>query len=147
MAVLIQQMVVPEISFVMHTVNPVAQHPDEVYVELAAGLGEALASGKIPGVPYRMVCNKHTGSVCMLAFASFSYAIWPGPSGNLIQKTVDYSRTGLSKDKVFRNRLGGRLGSIGRFVEDSVGTPQDIEGLVLEDKIYLVQSRPQQGVF
>ncbi len=147
MAVLIQQMVVPEISFVMHTVNPVAQHLDEVYVELAAGLGEALTSGEIPGVPYRMVCNKHTGSVCMLAFASFSYAILPGPSGSLIQKTVDYSRIGLSKDKVFRNRLGGRLGTIGRFVEDSVGRPQDIEGLVLEDKIYLVQSRPQQGVF
>ncbi|MCD6197553.1 MAG: hypothetical protein J7K15_03135, partial [Deltaproteobacteria bacterium] len=53
----------------------------------------------------------------------------------------------LSKDKVFRNRLGGRLGSIGRFVEDSMGMPQDIEGLVLEDEIYLVQSRPQQGVF
>ena len=116
-------------------------------MELAVGLGEALASGKIPGVPYRMVCNKHTGSVCMLAFASFSYAIWPGPSGSLIQKTVEYSRTGLSKDKVFRNRLGGRLGSIGRFVEDSLGIPQDIEGLVLEDKIYLVQSRPQQGLF
>ena len=83
----------------------------------------------------------------MPAFASFSYAIWPGPSGNLIQKTVDYSRIGLSKDKVFRNRLGGHLGAIGRFVEDSEGIPQDIEGLVLEDKIYLVQSRPQQGVF
>jgi phosphoglucan,water dikinase len=147
MAVLIQQMVVPEISFVMHTVNPVAQHQDEVYVELAAGLGEALASGKIPGVPYRMVCNKHTGSVYMPAFASFSYAIWPGPSGSLIQKTVDYSSIGLSKDKVFRNRLGSRLGAIGRFVEDSAGISQDIEGLVLEDKIYLVQSRPQQGVF
>jgi phosphoglucan,water dikinase len=147
MAVLIQQMVVPEISFVMHTVNPVAQHRDEVYVELAVGLGEALTSGKILGVPYRMVCNKHTGSVCMLAFASFSYAIWPGYSENLIQKTVDYSRTGLSKDKVFRNRLGGHLGAIGRFVEDSAGMPQDIEGLVLKDKIYLVQSRPQQGVF
>jgi phosphoglucan,water dikinase len=147
MAVLIQQMVVPEISFVMHTVNPVAQYQDEVYVELAVGLGEALTSGKIPGVPYRMVCNTRTGSVCILAFASFSYAIWPGSSENLIQKTVDYSRIGLSKDKVFRDRLGGRLGIIGRFVEDSLGMPQDIEGLVLKDKIYLVQSRPQQGVF
>lgn len=147
MAVLIQQMVVPEISFVMHTVNPVVQHQDEIYVELAVGLGEALTSGKIPGVPYRMVCNTRTGSVCILAFANFSQAIWPGPSGNLIQETVDYSSIGLSTDKAFRNRLGGHLGAIGRFVEDSLGMPQDIEGLVLKDKIYLVQSRPQQGVF
>ncbi|NIA09975.1 MAG: hypothetical protein GWP10_09670 [Nitrospiraceae bacterium] len=146
-AVLIQQMVVPEFSFVMHTVNPVSQHPDEVYVELAVGMGEALASGKIPGVPYRMVCNKQTREVYMLAFASFSHAIWPGPSGGLIQKTVDYSRIRLSRDQAFRKRLGSRLGVVGQFLEDSAGRPQDIEGLVLKDKIYLVQSRPQQGVF
>jgi len=71
----------------------------------------------------------------------------PALQGVLSKKTVDYSRTGLSKDKAFRNRLGGNLGAIGRFVEDSMGMPQDIEGLVLEDEIYLVQSRPQQGVF
>ncbi len=60
--------------------------------------------------------------------------------------TVDYSRTKLSTDQAFRTRLGARLGAIGRLVEDSMKGPQDIEGLVIKDRIYLVQSRPQQGV-
>ena len=146
MAVLIQQMLVPEFSFIIHTVNPITSHQNEVYVELAQGLGETLASAKVPGVPYRMTCNKHTGEVRMLAFASFSHAIMPCPSGGLMDMTVDYSRTKLSTDQAFRTRLGARLGAIGRLVEDSMKGPQDIEGLVIKDRIYLVQSRPQQGV-
>ncbi|NVM20951.1 MAG: TIM barrel protein [Desulfobacterales bacterium] len=145
MSVLIQPMLPPEYSFIMHTVNPISHNTDEIYVELAVGLGETLASGQTPGTPYRMACNKHTGDVRMAAFASFSHAIWPDGAGGLIRKAVDYSRIGLSRDEDFRNYLGRRLGSIGRFVEDALGGPQDMEGLVLGDGIYLVQSRPQHG--
>jgi phosphoglucan,water dikinase len=143
MAVLIQQMLVPEFSFIMHTVNPINYDRDELYVELAVGLGQTLASGKAPGVPYRMVCHKYTGEVRMLAFASFSHALWSDLVGNLMGKTIDYSKIELSRDGAFRDRLGSRLGAIGRFVEDSLGRPQDIEGLVLGEEIYLVQARPQ----
>jgi phosphoglucan,water dikinase len=145
MAVLIQQMLVPELSFVIHTVNPINHNRNEVYMELAVGLGETLASGKIPGGPYRMVWQKLPGAVRMLDFASFSQGIWPDPDGGLIQKTVNYSTVGLSTDEGFRNRLGRRLGTIAQSVEDALGEPQDIEGLVLGDQIYVVQSRPQHG--
>jgi phosphoglucan,water dikinase len=145
MAVLVQEMLVPEFSFVIHTVNPINHNRNEVYMELAVGLGETLASGKIPGGPYRMVWQKLAGAVRMLDFASFSQGIWPDPAGGLIRKTVNYSTVGLSTDEGFRNRLGRRLGTIAQFVEDALGEPQDIEGLVLGDQIYLVQSRPQHG--
>ncbi|MBN1842730.1 MAG: TIM barrel protein [Deltaproteobacteria bacterium] len=144
-AVLIQQMLIPDLSFIMHTVNPVDHQRDEACVELTVGLGETLAGGKIPGAAYRMGCNKQTGAVRMLAFASFSQALWPDVSGSLVHKTIDYSRVELSKNEIFGRRLGSRLGKIGRFVEDALGGPQDIEGLVLADEIYLVQARPQQG--
>jgi phosphoglucan,water dikinase len=144
-AVLIQQMLIPELSFIMHTVDPVDHQRDEACVELAVGLGETLAGGKIPGAAYRMGCNKRTGAVRMLVFASFSQAIWPDASGGLVLKTIDYSKVELSKNEGFGRRLGLRLGQIGRFVEDALGGPQDIEGLVLADEIYLVQARPQQG--
>jgi len=147
MAVLIQQMLIPELSFIMHTVNPINHNPDEIYVELVVGLGETLASSEAPGIPYRMVCNKHTGAVQMLAYASFSHAAWPEPVRGLIRKTVDYSRIKLSRDETFKNRLGIRLVAIGRFIEDALGRPQDIEGLLHGDTIYLVQSRPQQIVY
>ena len=82
----------------------------------------------------------------MLAFASFSEAIWPSPAGGTIRKIVDYSRIELSRDAATRKALGRRLHAISRFVEDALQKPQDIEGAVVGDEIYLVQARPQQGL-
>jgi phosphoglucan, water dikinase len=146
MAVLIQEMVVPDYSFIMHTVNPVTGKHDEVYIELAAGLGETLASAKVPGTPYRMECNKNTGAVRMLSFASFSQACVPGPPGGLAREVMDYSRAALSTNEEVRASTGGRLMNVAAFVEKNMGKPQDIEGVISGEEIYLVQARPQQGV-
>ena len=81
----------------------------------------------------------------MLAFANFSHAIWPDRAGGLLRRTLDYSKVGLSLEAGMRHRLGGQLAAIALLVEDAFGQPQDIEGLVVGDHIYLVQSRPQQG--
>jgi phosphoglucan,water dikinase len=145
MAVLIQQMVFPDFSFIMHSVNPVNGDHLEVYMECAVGLGETLASAGTRGVPYRMLFNKRTEETRTLAFANFSSALYPGPRGEIVLKTVDYSETRLSSDEDFRNSIGSRLGRIGRFVEKEMGRPQDIEGVITGETIYLVQSRPQQG--
>ncbi len=145
MAVLIQEMIVPDYSFIIHTVNPVSKKPDEIYAELPLGLGETLASGRIPGTPYRLIFDKSSGSVRMLSFASFSSALLPDRKGGLTQKKVDYSMVKLSTDKSFRTNVGKIIGMVGRFVENSFGMPQDIEGLISADAVYLVQSRPQQG--
>ena len=146
MAVLIQQMVTPDVSFVLHTVNPINQNPREVYAEIAVGLGETLASAATRGNPWRLVCDKDTGAVKTLAFASFSQAIQPAPGGGLTRKTVDYSLDELSRAGEGRTQLGQRLAAIGRGVEDAFGRPQDIEGAVVGNKIFLVQARSQQGL-
>ncbi|UCH80059.1 MAG: hypothetical protein JSW20_09940 [Nitrospiraceae bacterium] len=145
MAVLIQQMLTPELSFIMHTVNPVNCDPGEIYIELAVGMGETLASGAVRGSPYRMVCNKSSGEVRMLAFANFSHAIWPDKAEGLFSKIVDYTGIAMSTNAEIRKTLGNRLAGIGRFVEDAFGRPQDIEGVIIGNDIYLVQSRPQTG--
>lgn len=62
MAVLIQELVTPEYSFILHTVNPVdAQDGNHLYAEIAPGLGEVLAGGQTRGSPHRMLVNKSTG--------------------------------------------------------------------------------------
>jgi phosphoglucan,water dikinase len=144
MAVLIQQMLVPDLSFIMHTVNPLNNNRDEVFMELAVGLGETLASGSTPGIPFRMVWNRPIGRLSRISYSSFSTAAWPGMEGGVIRKTVDHSGIELSRNRDFGAALGARLGKIGVLVEDAFGKPQDIEGLVAGDDIYLVQSRPQQ---
>jgi phosphoglucan,water dikinase len=146
MAVLIQQMILPDYSFVMHTVHPVSLQKDEIYVELAVGLGETLASGSTRGTPYRMVCDKNTGAMDMLAFADFSMALWPDVAGGIVPKRIDYAKVALSVDGELRKGFGRRLAAIGRFVEQSFGHPQDIEGAIVGGEIWLVQARPQQGI-
>lgn len=146
MAVLIQQMVVPDYSFVMHTVNPINRKKSEIYVELAVGLGEILASASVPGTPYRMVLHKKTGALNMLAFADFSVALRPGKQGEVTASTVDYSKMELTNDEQARQALGKRLAAIGRFIEETYGRPQDIEGAVVGETIVLLQARPQQGI-
>src|SRR5262249_33110983 len=144
MAVLIQQMLAPQYSFILHTVNPISQNASEIYAELAVCLCEALASASVRGTPYRLVCDKESGSVTTLAFANFSEALYCAPSG-LQPGIVDYSQISMSRNWEARQDLGRRLAHIGRFVERSFHKPQDIEGAVIGSEIYLVQSRSQQA--
>ncbi len=61
MAVLVQEQLASEYSFVLHTQSPVEKDPNLLYAELAAGLGETLASGT-RGTPWRLAVNKKTGA-------------------------------------------------------------------------------------
>ncbi|GJQ59157.1 MAG: hypothetical protein D8M57_07060 [Candidatus Scalindua sp. AMX11] len=146
MALLIQQTLTPDLSFILHTVNPITENRDEVYIELAVGLGDTLASGAVKGTPYRMICNKKTFKVQMLAFANFSFALEPDQADGVCLRTVDYSRVPLSINGDLHHIVGNRLTSIAQLVEESFGKPQDIEGAIVGDDVYLVQSRMQQGI-
>lgn len=61
MAVLIQEQLKSEYSFVLHTRSPIGQDPDLLYAELATGLGETLASGT-RGSPWRLSVSKKSGA-------------------------------------------------------------------------------------
>ena len=145
MAVLLQQMLVPDFSFILHTVNPINHHRAEAYAELVVGLGETLAAAATRGNPYRLVCDRNSGAVSTLAFANFSDALWPDPGAGLRRTRVDYSRVALSLEPEAREKLGRRLAAVAQFVETAFHAPQDIEGVVKGEEIYLVQSRPQPG--
>jgi phosphoglucan,water dikinase len=146
MAVIVQQMIAPDYSFVLHTVNPLSHNADEVYAEIAVGLGETLASAASRGTPYRLVCNKRSGDVQTLTFANFSYALRPASKDGLTRGLIDYSRVSFSRESELRKDVGRRLAKLGSIVENEFGKAQDIEGAIMGKRIYLVQSRPQQGL-
>lgn len=146
MAILIQEMLMGEISFVLHTVSPINRNARVVQAELAAGLGETLASGT-KGTPWRLECNKFDGSVKVLAFANFSEELYVQSGGvadgKVLCRTVDYSKSRLSINADYMRHIGQRLATIGFFLEQKCGVPQDIEGCVVDNDIYIVQARPQ----
>lgn len=146
MGVLIQRMLEPELSFVIHTVDPLSGRPDMVCAELSVGLGETLVSGATPGTPFRLVCSKTGGSHQMQAFSGFSTALRPKPNGGLESSTVDHSQVRFACDASYRAQVASRLTAIAESVERHFGRPQDIEGVIAAEQVYLVQSRDQQGL-
>lgn len=146
MAVLVQEMLSPDLSFVLHTLNPADNDRNAVAAEIAPGLGETLASGT-RGTPWRLCAGKFDASVKTLAFANFSEELvvrGGGPAdGEVIRLTVDYSQKPLTVDAVYRQQLGQRLGAVGLFLEQKFGCPQDVEGCVVGKDVYIVQTRPQ----
>ena len=58
MAVMLQAMVVPELSFVLMTKHPLTDDPGVAYAELALGHGETLASGAVRGTPWRISMDR-----------------------------------------------------------------------------------------
>ena len=146
MAVLIQEMLAADFSFVLHTVNPLNQNREEIYEEIAVGLGETLVSGAERGNAYRVVCNVRADETTVTAYANFSTALLVDEKNGVSRKTVDYSHVRLSTDSTELKGLGRRLAAAARFVEDAFKTPLDIEGAIVGNDVYLVQARPQQGM-
>lgn len=177
MAVLIQDLVMPYLSFVVHTRAPIPEttikrvveqlrkeqkftsnqliisNPSEwVYVELALGLGEILASGSIRGYPFRILIHKKTGAFNFLSFASFSIQYLANPKSSdktnnknytiptstefVESQVVDYTKDIFTLNQNIRSSIAGKLTSMCIQLEDYFGCPQDIEGsVVLESSI------------
>ncbi|XP_059293614.1 phosphoglucan, water dikinase, chloroplastic [Lycium ferocissimum] len=146
MAVLVQEMLSPDLSFVLHTLSPTDNNHNFIEAEVAPGLGETLASGT-RGTPWRLSTGKFDDTVRTLAFANFSEELVVGGNspadGEVIHLTVDYSKKPLTTDPVFRRQLGQRLGAVGFYLERKFGSPQDVEGCLVGNEIFIVQSRPQ----
>ena len=153
MAVLVQEMAPAELSFVLHTRSTTAAVESAsagsvsptLEAEIAVGLGETLASGA-QGSPWRLEVCQSTGDVRVASFARLGTALMLRPAVahlGVRSETVDYSAQPLSADAAARKKLGARLAAIGAALEAEYGAPQDVEGTVVGDDVYIVQSRPQ----
>src|ERR1039457_5273222 len=77
MAVLIQEVVEAEYAFVLHTVNPINGHHDELYAEIVRGLGETLV-GNYPGRAMSFVFAKAARRATVLAYPGKSIGLFGG---------------------------------------------------------------------
>jgi phosphoglucan,water dikinase len=147
MAVLIQEMIIPDLSFIMHTADPLTGSRDQASVEVAVGLGESLASANQPGTPYRLLCDRQTGRTRLRSLASFSWALQPALKGEgTVTQRIDYTKIPLSISPTTAETLGQKCAAIATVLEQYFGQPQDVEGVVVGEAIYVVQTRPQQGL-
>jgi pyruvate,water dikinase len=118
MAVVVQQMVVPQASGVLFTADPITSNRKVASVEACPGLGEALVAGTVNPEVYQV---RH---------------------GEIVAKElVGEEEPALTDAQVVR------LAQLGRQIEAHFGRPQDIEWCLADDGFSIVQSRPITTLF
>jgi alpha-glucan,water dikinase len=167
MAVLIQELVEADYSFVIHTVNPATGDKGEIYAEVVLGLGETLV-GNYPGRAFSFTCRKEELRPELVAFPSKSVGIFgsglifrsdssgedlAGYAGAGLYDSVilppprkvilDYTDERLVWDEDFRENFLSAITNIGTMIEQILESPQDIEGCYSKGQFYVVQARPQ----
>ncbi|KAM0898304.1 hypothetical protein ACQ4PT_022016 [Festuca glaucescens] len=172
MAVLVQQIVSADYAFVIHTTNPSSGERSEIYAEVVKGLGETLV-GAYPGRAMSFVCSKNNlESPKVLGYPSKPIGLFiqksiifrsdsngedlegyagaglydSVPMDKEEQVVLDYTTDPLVTDCSFRTSTLSSIARAGYDIEQLYGgSPQDIEGVVKDGKIYIVQTRPQIG--
>lgn len=59
------------------------------------------------------------------------------------ERVVDYSSDHLIVDESFQKMILTKIAEAGYAVEELLGSAQDIEGVIKDDELYIVQTRPQ----
>jgi phosphoglucan,water dikinase len=150
MSVIIMQMTEPVFSYVIHTINPVNKNENEIYIELAIGLGETLAQSNQKGAPYRLIYNRKEDKLNILNLSSYNYEL--EKKTNKV-KIIEYRKQDLTINEDFINKVGKTLGKIGITIEENVSNNncriyQDIEGNYVKignqlNYYFIVQTRPE----
>ncbi|MBE0684288.1 MAG: hypothetical protein IH589_20480 [Anaerolineales bacterium] len=156
LAVVVQEMVDAEAAGILFTANPINGHRDEMVINAAWGLGEAIVGGLVS--PDTIVVEKATGKVKTYDVAEKTVITVRTEKGTREDPLDDARR----RSKVMNEADVVRLVEIARRIESFYASPQDIEwcrtespspagrgarrrtepGEVGEGKFYIVQSRP-----
>ena len=135
-AVVVQEMVDADVSGVLFTSHP-STGDDQMIVEAAWGLGEAVVSGRVS--PDTYVVDAESGEVLDVSLGEKKIMIVRDDDGETVERDVPDE---LRNERVLDEEELARLVELGHQVADHYGTPQDVEWAILDDEIYVLQSRP-----
>jgi rifampicin phosphotransferase len=140
MAVVVQQMVVPQSAGVLFTADPVTSNRKVVSVEASLGLGEALVSGLVNPDVFKV----RDGDIVARTIAAKHRAVLASPAGGTEELTIEPERR---EQPALTDAQVVRLAQLGRRIEAHFGCPQDVEWCLDADDLWIVQSRPITTLF
>ena len=142
LSVVVQQMVLPDVSGIMFTADPISGERHMTTIDASYGLGEALVAGLVSADLYKVDCR--TNTVTDVQIAEKKLIIKPLPDGGTIEEPI-------SGDACFAQVLTQeqalRLAQIGEQIANHYGQPQDIEWALNNDQFTILQSRPITSLF
>jgi len=142
MSVVIQKMVLPEVSGIMFTADPVSGHRGIVSIDASYGLGEALVSGLVSPDIYRF--NKKDNSLEDKSIADKKMAILPIEGGGTKKVEITGEK---ATSQVMSDAHIIQLANLGMMIEKHYGCPQDIEWCLKDGTLFIVQSRAITSLF
>jgi pyruvate,water dikinase len=136
MAVVVQQLVSAEAAGVAFTANPMTGALDELMINAAWGLGEAIVSGRV--TPDTIVIDKKTGAIASQDIAEKEVMTVRLPEGTREEPVP----AGKRKQAALTEAHAAELTRLGVEIEQLYGQPMDIEWAMCDGRIYVVQARP-----
>lgn len=133
-AVVVQEMVQSEVAGVAFSVHPVTQNRDQIVVEAAYGLGEAVVSGQV--TPDTYIVEKQPLAISARHVATQTRQLSKKEGVTDWQDVVAGEEQKLSDEKLLE------LCETVSRIEDYYSHPVDVEWLEFEGRIYITQSRP-----
>ncbi|MFJ7849179.1 PEP/pyruvate-binding domain-containing protein [Peribacillus sp. NPDC097206] len=135
MGILIQQMVYPDVSGVIFSLNPITQDTNEIIINASYGLGEAIVSGIV--TPDTFIVNKETKSI-MKDLGLKEVKILPINNQIIEVETTSEESNAycLNEESILS------LESVTSKLEAFYEFPVDIEFAIKDDMIFVLQSRP-----
>ncbi|HHK5541364.1 phosphoenolpyruvate synthase [Bacillus thuringiensis] len=133
--VVVQKMVFPEASGILFTADPITSNRKVLSIDASFGLGEALVSGLVSADNYKVKEDEIVEKV----IATKKLAIYGRKEGGTVTKKIAPNQ---QKVQTLTEQQILQLARIGRQIEAYFGCPQDIEWCLVDDAIYIVQSRP-----
>lgn len=135
LSIVVQQMIFPEVSGLMFTVDPVTGHRNTISIDASFGLGEALVSGIVSADSYQVRENQ----IVKKQIAEKKKAVYPVTEGGTVTRELApelQNKQALSDDKILE------LAQLGQRIEKHYCSEQDIEWCLAGNKFYILQSRP-----
>ena len=137
---MVQRMVFPQVSGIMFTADPVTGNRKIISIDASYGIGEALVAGMVSPDLYQV----RAGKLIKKQIAKKEVAIYALPGGGTNKVKIAEERQTTSS---LTDEQAVKLASIGRSIEKHFGSPQDIEWCLVNDEIFIVQSRPITTLF
>ncbi|MEM7126834.1 MAG: phosphoenolpyruvate synthase [Chloroflexota bacterium] len=142
LSVVVQQMVHPDVAGILFTADPVTGNRHIASIDASFGLGEALVSGLVSADLYQV--DKRTKQIIKRQIATKQIAIRSLAVGGTEQVELaegERTQAALTDPQTLE------LVKLGSQIEAHYGRPQDIEWALVDDVLYITQSRPITSLY
>ena len=136
LAVVVQELVPADAAGILFTANPLTGAREQVMINAAWGLGEAIVGGQV--TPDTVVLDKASGALTSQEISEKDAMTVRAAEGTREEPVPAVKR----KQAVLSPAQAAELARIGARIETLYGRPMDIEWAMHADRIFIVQARP-----